>query len=121
MNDHEALKILKIQAENKHLRKEKLKLERILKLREKRLAEAYALLELKKSNPATEGKRGKLISVEVKSCLLAWVREAIKQGARKSRACQIVGISIRSIERWEKTVSLEDKRKYRVFLFPTIN
>lgn len=48
MNDHEALKVLKIQTENQSLRKQNQKLEQTLKKMEKRLAEANALLELKK-------------------------------------------------------------------------
>jgi transposase-like protein len=48
MNDHEALKLGEIKAENKSLRKENSKLEKNLRKSEKQLAEAKALLELKK-------------------------------------------------------------------------
>jgi transposase len=48
MNDSEALKLDKIRAENKRLRNEKAKLEKTLRKAEKQLAEANALLELKK-------------------------------------------------------------------------
>ena len=48
MNDHETLQWEKLQAENKRLRSEKVKLESGLKKSEKLLAETKALLELKK-------------------------------------------------------------------------
>ncbi len=48
MRDVDALKLSKAQAENKRLHMEKSKLEKMLKKSEKQLAEANALLELKK-------------------------------------------------------------------------
>ncbi len=48
MNDHESLRMLKIQAENQSLRKQNLNLENALKKIEKCASEANALLELKK-------------------------------------------------------------------------
>ncbi len=40
----------------------------------------------------------------------------MKQGARKYQAGKLLGISLRTIERWEREGSLEDKRKTRIFI-----
>lgn len=46
------------------------------------------------------------------------LNEAIHHGARKHQACALLGINIRSVERWGKMHSLEDKRTTRIFLPP---
>ena len=38
------------------------------------------------------------------------IEEAQASGARKSKACELVGVSLRTVERWEKEDGLVDKR-----------
>jgi putative transposase len=39
------------------------------------------------------------------------IKEAQEAGARKHKACAILGITVRTLERWEKTDGVQDKRK----------
>ena len=39
------------------------------------------------------------------------IREACKSGARKRLACELLGLTVRTLERWEKADGLRDKRK----------
>jgi transposase InsO family protein len=39
------------------------------------------------------------------------ILEACKAGARKRKACELLGLSLRTIERWEKENGLQDRRK----------
>lgn len=57
------------------------------------------------------GKRGRLISADEKIKVLALINEACLSGARKHKACEVINISLRTIERWEKADNVEDKRK----------
>ena len=57
------------------------------------------------------GERGRLISLEDRQMAKTSITEACNNGARKSKACEIVGISLRTIQRWEKEMNLEDQRK----------
>lgn len=42
------------------------------------------------------------------------VNEACKAGARKANACELLGITTRTIQRWERGPAVgEDQRKYR--------
>ena len=41
---------------------------------------------------------------------MQWVAEAVIAGARESQACELVGLSLRSVQRW-RAGKLEDKRK----------
>lgn len=47
--------------------------------------------------------------------MLRFIEEAISNGARKYKICELLEISLRTVERWEKAASLEDKRTSRVF------
>ena len=58
------------------------------------------------------GNRGRAISKQEKQQALVLLKDANKKGARLKKACELIGISIRTYERWEK--SLEDKRSMRV-------
>lgn len=49
------------------------------------------------------------MSAEERKMCLSLVAEAQKAGAKKVNACNILGVSIRTVERWEK--SPEDRRK----------
>lgn len=43
--------------------------------------------------------------------ILAMIGDAVKGGARRGRACEVVGVSVRSIERWEKDGQGDDRRR----------
>jgi len=49
------------------------------------------------------------VSAEERAECLTLIREAIESGARKVKACDILDLKIRTIERWEKNA--EDKRR----------
>lgn len=53
-----------------------------------------------------------MISTEDKKLILSLIEEACQAGARKSKACEIIGISTRSLQRWQKKMAagIEDKR-----------
>ena len=55
------------------------------------------------------GARGRLISTEDKHEAIQLISEACSNGARKSKACALLGLSIRTVERWQN--DSEDKRK----------
>lgn len=42
--------------------------------------------------------------------LLIWIKQACQAGARLCRACDIVGLSVRTVQRWQKADSLQDGR-----------
>lgn len=42
--------------------------------------------------------------------ILSLIHAAVEQGARKLKACEILGITLRTVQRWEKN-GVEDKRK----------
>ena len=47
-----------------------------------------------------------MTSLQERKKIIEWVDEAIEQGASKSSACQIIGLSIRTLQRW-KPVGIE--------------
>ena len=56
------------------------------------------------------GKRGRLISPESRAQAIALVNEAHANGARKHKACELLNLSLRTLERWEKPTGTKDKR-----------
>ena len=42
---------------------------------------------------------------------LMLINEAVRHGARKSKACELLNLSVRTVVRWEKHGGLNDKRK----------
>ena len=50
------------------------------------------------------------IDENMRSHIIELVREAYQNGARKSKACNLIGISVRTIERWQK-IGIKDRRK----------
>lgn len=56
------------------------------------------------------GRRGRLIPPEERAQALMLVKEACANGARKSKACELLNISLRTLERWEKPDGIQDKR-----------
>jgi transposase len=45
--------------------------------------------------------RGRRIDIQMREQCIELVSKAMKKGARKERACQILGVSVRTLERWE--------------------
>ena len=63
--------------------------------------------------------RGRLVHCDVRKEAILLVKEAVSLGARKHKVCQLLSVSVRTIERWEKENGLIDKRKNakRIYLF----
>ena len=57
------------------------------------------------------GSRGRRITIENKACAIKLIEEAQQLGARKSKACEILGINLRFVQRWENRDDLADNRK----------
>jgi len=47
------------------------------------------------------GKRGELTSLPERQKIVSWITEAVQSGARKRLACDTVGLSLRTIQRWQ--------------------
>ena len=80
-------------------------LERELARKEKALAEAAALLVLKKKVTRLWGGRGRRHGRGERAVILAALDEAQTAGARLHAACQVIGISARTIERWKASLA----------------
>ncbi|MEF3108389.1 IS3 family transposase [Raoultella sp. WB_B2P2-3] len=91
------------QKENKQLKKELLR-------KEKALAEAAAILVLrKKLRDLLRGNgRGRLTPGDARQQLIQWINETIAGGARRAVACREVELSVRTWRRWQKFP--EDRR-----------
>lgn len=57
------------------------------------------------------GRRGRLIPKSDRAQAIKLVKEACDNGARKHRACELLEISVRTLERWEHDDGLNDNRK----------
>ena len=89
------------------------KLERELKRKDKALAETAALLVLTKKAQEIWGEpRGRLVPLPDRKNAVKLIEHAVNDGARQSKACQALGLSERTVQRWtqEGTV-LSDNRK----------
>jgi putative transposase len=60
------------------------------------------------------GRRGRLITEIDRQHIIELITDTCKLGARKRKACELLGISIRTIERWEIEDGLIDKRKIAI-------
>jgi transposase InsO family protein len=87
-------------AEQQRDRRRIQELERELRRKEAALAETAALLVLKKKVQAIWGDAGRWHSPELRVRILALIEEAVLAGARQKPACQLVGLSARTVERW---------------------
>ena len=47
-----------------------------------------------------------MIPLSQRQQLSTWIDEAVTQGARRHRACQVVGISLRTLQRWQQGETL---------------
>lgn len=56
------------------------------------------------------GQRGRLFSKIERVNILNLINEACKMGASQQAACQVLGVSCKTIQRWEVSGVLEDKR-----------
>lgn len=43
--------------------------------------------------------------------ILAWLHEAKSAGAREDRACEQIGLSVRTVQRWHADAIGDDKRR----------
>lgn len=51
-----------------------------------------------------------MIGAADKSQAIALIQEACKAGCRAQTACEMLGIDIRTLQRWKKEANLADKR-----------
>ena len=56
------------------------------------------------------GGRGKLSSMESRILILSLIKEAVDAGARQRKACEIIGISAKTVQRWSSSKENKDKR-----------
>ena len=91
-------------------------LERELLRNDKALAEAAALLVLQKKFRALLG-RGRMTTHEERKQVIVLLNESISAGARRAKACEVLGLSKRTLQRWQtgETVRCDQRplRDYR--------
>jgi len=56
------------------------------------------------------GGRGQRIGLELRKETIEIIKEAVKNGARKEKACECLDISLRTVQRWEKVPEKGDQR-----------
>jgi transposase len=56
------------------------------------------------------GSRGRLITTADRLYAIQLIEEACNAGARKRKACELLDVSMRTVERWGKENGLSDKR-----------
>ncbi|HEJ7994518.1 IS3 family transposase [Serratia bockelmannii] len=88
----------------KKQKKEIQQLNREIARKDKALAEAAALLILEKKFKALfgGGKRGRMTRAGARQQLIVLIQEAVDHGARLNEACRRVGLSQRTLQRWNK-------------------
>ena len=87
----------RITSEAKQVRR----LQKELQRKDKALAEAAALLVLQKKSPTHLGGRGRRHGPERRKLIVELIEEAVGSGARLEAACQVLGLSARTIQRWQ--------------------
>lgn len=93
-----------IKQHNKLLKKE-------LARKDKLIAEKTALLTLQKQNSSDLGqRRGRLTLTDKRTQLAHLINEARNNGSRQSEACKVIGISERTLQRWELPTNKNDGR-----------
>jgi transposase InsO family protein len=58
------------------------------------------------------GKRGRLVTERERISALTLIKEAVLSGARRSKCCAILDISLRTLQRWEKPDGVCDSRVF---------
>ncbi|MFC5077346.1 IS3 family transposase [Vibrio thalassae] len=88
------------------------KLQKELQRKESALAETAALLVLKKKVQCLLGRRrGQLTSLSDRQYYVSIVEEAVNAGATREKACNTIGLTIRTLQRWTQSGQvLPDKR-----------
>ncbi|MCP4963872.1 MAG: IS3 family transposase [bacterium] len=86
-------------------------LEKELLRKDRALAEVTALLALKKKGPGPLGGRGRRYSHVERALIIDLVSEAVDSGARQSKACGLLGIAARTVQRWVDQDIGVDRRK----------
>ncbi|WP_227788373.1 IS3 family transposase [Pseudomonas aeruginosa] len=95
--------------EEKAAKKRIKQLERELRRKDAALAETAALLVLRKKAEALWGRtRGRMISAPDRRETLQLIEDAVAAGARRAQACAELGLSLRSLQRWQHCP--EDRR-----------
>jgi transposase-like protein len=102
--------IKSVQQENKNLKNALKKAKKEKDQLEKALAECPPSMHLKKSGSDLWGQRGRLTTQAERQNAIDLVEEAKEQGARISKACGCLGISVRTFKRW-KSGRIIDQRK----------
>lgn len=57
------------------------------------------------------GGRGRRHPTELRLTLISLIKEAVSAGARQHKACQVVGISVRTLQRWQNESGGTDDRQ----------
>nr|WP_240353601.1 IS3 family transposase [Cohnella algarum] len=103
----------RLQKELREKEQENKALNRELKRKEAALAEAAALLVLRKKAQANlGGPRGRMISASDREHALTLIQEAVAAGAREAAACRELGLTQRTLQRWRKQGGTVDGRPH---------
>ncbi|EAN8329406.1 IS3 family transposase [Salmonella enterica] len=112
INEWRALAIQALDVKNKHQINKELsseqqkvkKLQAEIARKDKALAETTALLVLRGKVRCPLGQqRGRLTPLSERHKIISLILEAVKSGARKKVACECIGVSIRTFQRWLPT------------------
>ena len=87
----------RITAEAKQVRR----LQKELQRKDKALAEAGCAARAPKKSPTHLGGRGRRHGPERRKLIVELVGEAVSSGARLDAACRVIGLSTRTIQRWQ--------------------
>lgn len=60
------------------------------------------------------GKRGQLITLADRQKYSQWIRHAVESGARQEPACEVIGLSVRTLQRWYSEGSIGEDRRVTV-------
>jgi transposase InsO family protein len=94
-------------------------LERELLRKDKALAEAAALLVLQKKFRALLGGRGRMTAHEERKQVMVLLDESMTAGARQTKACAVLGLSERTVQRWQTGETVHcDQRPLRDYQPP---
>ncbi|MFC3787839.1 IS3 family transposase [Paenibacillus sp. GCM10012307] len=103
----------KLQKELRTKEQENKALSRELKRKEAALAEAAALLVLRKKAPSDfGGPRGRMIHTSDRKQAITLIQAAVVSGAREAMACKELGLTQRTLQRWRKQSGTEDGRPH---------
>lgn len=54
-----------------------------------------------------------MIIPEQRQSIMMWITEATQAGARQQQACLLIGLSTRTLQRWQKAIEQVDGRTRR--------